>query len=322
MLSKNNTWILGVILVIVVALYLILEYSQDNEKNYRTQLPVLDTAAIKKIVVSPPDNAEKIVLFQKNGSWQVQNGDKQYQADAARIESLITSLNIADVKSVASTTTENWEKFNITNDLGTRIKFEKQDGSDDDIVVGKFDYIQPKNQNPDPYGRKPQGEMLSYVRVGDEPSVYAIDGMIALGLGKTISDYRDKTILNIEKESIDKIEFTYPGKTNFALIKENENWTFQDGVEADSAIVAKYLNSISRFRGKEFSENVSLDDNEDGHLSISYDGLKMADVKFYAPDTSATFIYSSQNPTNIFNDSDKKLKEKLFVSEDFFLGNK
>jgi len=322
MLNKNRTWILSVILVLVLVLYLIIEYSQDTEKNYRTQLPMLDTAMITKVVVSPPKNAEKITLLKENNFWQVQKGDKKYHADAGRVESLIASLSKTDVKSVVSTSAENWDKFNINYDLGTRIRFEEPDNSFNDIVIGKFDYIQPKNQSPDPYGRQPQGEMLSYVRVGDEQSVYAIDGMIALGLGKTINDYRDKTILNIEKESMDTIKFTYPDRANFALINENEKWIFQDGRVADSASVAKYINNISRLRGKDFFNSEILSDQVKASLLITYSDAKTVEIKMYMSDTSNVYIYSSQNPTNIFNDRDKKLKGKLFVSEDHFAENK
>jgi hypothetical protein len=322
MLNKNRTLFLGVILILVLALYLILEFSGDNEKNYRTQLPELDTATITKITISPSGGADVISLFKKNGSWYTDHDDAEYQADETRVVSLVSGLNMAEVKSVAATSPENWEKFNITNETGTTIKFEEHDGSMQEIVIGKFDYIQPKNQQPDPYGRQPQGEMLSYVRIGDENYVYAIDGMIALGLGKTINDYRDKTILNVDKELLSKIEFSYPDDRGFSIEKNTENWTFQDGKVADSASVLTYINSLSRLRGKEFAKNQLVAEHKVAQLTITYDDLNIAEVILYMPDTSVAFLYSSQNPTNFFIDSDKKLKEKLFVSPDYFTGDK
>jgi hypothetical protein len=322
MLSKNRTLILGVILMVALAIYLFLEYNQNNEKNYRTQLPELDTATISQIVVTPPSGADQIVLIKDVHQWIVKSGDESYQADMNIIESLMQNLDQAGVKSVASTSSDNWEEFQISDDLGTRISFEKTDHAANDIVIGKFDYIQANNPNPKPYSRQPQGEMLSYVRVDDEESVYAIDGMIALGLGKTINDYRDKRIINIQKESINKLEFKYTDKPGSQLERQNEKWMFPDGTAADSALMAKYLNSISRMRGKEFASTKQIPTDENASLTITYDGSKMLDVKMYLPDTSSTYIYSSQNPTNIFNDSDRKLKEKLFVSEDYFIEDK
>jgi hypothetical protein len=322
MLSKNRTLILGVILVVAVAIYLFLEYNQDNEKNYRTQLPELDTAEISQIVVTPPADAGQIVLNKDGQQWIVNSGEESYRADLNIIQSLIQNLDQANVKSVASTSSDNWEKFQITDDLGTRIKFENRDNTLSDIIIGKFDYIQANNPNPNPYSRQPQGEMLSYVRVNDEALVYAIDGMIALGLGKTMNDYRDKKITDIQKDLIGKIEFNYADQSNFSLEKQDEKWLFQNGTPADSANMATYLSRISRLRGKEFAAKEKLPSVENASVTLTYDGSKMVEVKLYLPDTSSTYIYSSQNPTNIFNDSDQKLKEKLFVSEDYFIENK
>ncbi|PLX00760.1 MAG: hypothetical protein C0591_00710 [Marinilabiliales bacterium] len=322
MLSKNRTLILGVILVLAVAVYLFLEYNQNNEKNYRTQLPELDTAIISQIFITLPAGAGQIVLNKDSHHWIVKSGDESYRADVNIIQALIQNLDRADVKRVASTSPDNWEVFQITDDLGTRIRFEKTDHTASDIVIGKFDYIQAKNPDPNPYNRQPQGEMLSYVRVDDEASVYAIDGMIALGLGKTMNDYRDKRIINIQKESINKLEFKYTDQLGFQLEKQNEKWMFPDGTAADSALMAKYLNSISRLRGKEFAAKDQIPSGENASLTLTYDGSKMVDVKLYMPDTSSTYIYSSQNPTTIFNDNDQKLKEKLFVSEDYFIEDK
>ncbi|MCB2208991.1 MAG: DUF4340 domain-containing protein [Bacteroidetes bacterium] len=322
MLSKNRTLILGVILVVAVAIYLFLEYNQDNEKNYRTQLPELDTAMIAQIVVSSPSGADQIVLIKEGHQWLVKSGDESFQADVNIIQSLIQNLDQANVKSVVSTSLDNREEFQITDDLGTHVRFENADNTFKDIIIGKFDYIQANNPNPNPYSQQPQGEMLSYVRVGDETSVYAIDGMIALGLGKTINDYRDKRIIDIQKESIDKLEFKYNDQPGFQLEKQNEKWMFHNGTAADSALMAKYLNRISRIRGKDFAATEQMPFGENASLTLTYDGSKMVDVKLYMPDTSSTFMYSSQNPTNIFNDSDQKLKEKLFVSEDYFIENK
>ena len=126
----------------------------------------------------------------------------------------------------------------------------------------------------------------------------------------------------LSKDLIGKIEFNYADQSNFTLEKQDEKWIFQSGTPADSAKMATYLSRISRLRGKEFAAKEKLPSVENASLTLTYDGSKMVDVKLYLPDTSSTYIYSSQNPTNIFNDSDQKLKEKLFVSEDYFIENK
>ena len=121
---------------------------------------------------------------------------------------------------------------------------------------------------------------------------------------------------------MNRLEFNYPDRQSFALEKNNESWSFQDGKIADSATVVKYINGIISLRGNEFTDKQPIDEDKVAQLTITYDKLKKAEVIIYMPDTSVAFIYSSLNPTNHFIDSDKKIKEKLFVGADYFTDDK
>ena len=320
MLSKNRTLVLGVILVIVLALYLVLSYSGDHEKNFRTNLPVVDTATTNKVLIISSETEKPVQLTKQNGQWMVTENDRQYLANKSIVKSLIAGLSGAPVVSVAATSPDEWEKFKATDDLGTRVQFEKNGKKYLDILIGKFDYIQQKEQNP--YTRQPQGEMLTYVRVNDGDEVYAIEGSLGLGMGKTADKYRSRVLLKADKNAVNKLQFNYIGGNNFSLTKENNQWKFDDGAVADSATMVKYLNILHYLSGRTLAEEDPEKQPLYAELKVISNEKDTVNLWVYTADTATSIILSSKNPTNPVKDEQNKIRDRAFVTKDYFKGRK
>jgi len=317
MLSKNRTLVLGIILVVVLIIYFALQ-NREHEENFRTNLPVIDTATVDHIVIRPAGGETSISLAKEDGQWMVTDNNRKYAANKNHLNSLMLSLNGAEVVRVAATKPEKWKDFKTTKDLGTEIEF-KQGGKDAvDILIGKFDYIPSKNQSP--YGQ--QGEMLSYVRVNDEDGVYAIEGSIALGLGKTADDFRNKQLLHLDKKVVNKLSFDYHDGDKFSLVKEGDKWKFNDGSEPDSATVVGYLNSMRYLTGKTLAKVNPEGKPEFARLTVISNSDDTVQLTAYKVDTADFVIRSSFNPTNPVRDEQNKLTERAFVSRDYFRGKK
>lgn len=319
MLSKNRTILLLVVLAIVVGIYLIMNYTQDKERNFRTRLVDFDTAVVNRIEISPPSPAGKMVLLKKAGSWKAIESENEYSADNGSVRNLMMQLDGSKVINVAANSPSDWEKYKTTDLQGTRVQFMNNSDILSDIFLGKFDYIQPKNQQQqNPYMQQPQGEMLSYARISGEDAVYTIDGMISLGLGKTADDYRDKRLTNLDFVNIEEISFSYADGTTFKIFKEMDKW-LADHIAIDSATTVSYLKSIVNLRGREFFNDFVPDKDIFAKVTISQTASDPIELKAYAMDTASFVLASSANPTNLILDTDKKITEKLFVRKDHFI---
>jgi hypothetical protein len=205
--------------------------------------------------------------------------------------------------------------------LGTRIQLKHDGDVIDDFILGKFDYIQPKSQNPNPYMRQQQGEMLSYIRIYDEAPVYTIDGMLALGLGKKPDDFRNKQLIRLNKNDIVKVDINYTEGKPVVLQKVDNKWKLSNGI-ADSASVVKYISTLSTARGNEFFNNQPKEENLYATLTITLSDNRNVVLKIYTHSDTDFLITSSQNPSNIISDKDGKLLERLFVDKGKLEGKK
>lgn len=321
MLSKNRTYLLLIVLVIAVGIYFLLTFTQDRERNFRTSFIDFDTTLVNRIEIVSPSPAEKIILLKESGSWKVKLPNNQYAADFGSIKNLMMQLDGAKIRNVAANSKSDWEQFKTTDAQGTRIQFMKDGDILSNIILGRFDYIQPKSQQqPNPYMRKPQGEMLSYARIAGEEAVYTIDGMISIGIGKSPDDYRNKKITSLIYDNINELNFNYADGKPFKLYKEAGKW-FLNGAEADSATTVKYLKSITNLRGKDFYDGFFQNENPYSKLTILQSSGDPIEINTYVMDTSSFVLSSSINSTNLILDADKKITEKLFVSKEYLMGN-
>lgn len=320
MLNSKRTSLLLVILLAVLVIFVLIRYTRNVESNFRTELATIDTAEINAITIKPPMSPE-IELVKESGKWLVESHGKKYDADQGSVINVLYSLNGTPIKSVAATSRGHWKNFKTTDSLGTRIELKHNGDVIDDFILGKFDYIQPKNQTPNPYLQQQQGEMLSYIRVNGEVPVYAIDGMLALGIGKKANDFRNKQLVRLDKNDISAVDIKYTDGAPVSLKKNDNKWVLQQG-NADSASVAKYITALSNARGNAIFHGQPKEENLFATLTVTTKDNRNVVLKIYTHTETDYLVTSTQNPTNVINDKAGKLLEKLFVDKARLEGKK
>ena len=320
MLSKNRSLLLLIILAVVVVFYLLLTYTRNNEKNFRTQLDEFDTSLVNRIEIYVDNPPEDIFLVKKSGSWMVDLPTMELAADDDRVESVLAQLDGTKILNMAANDPSKWDEFNTADEKGTRIKIMHDTKVLADLIIGKFDFIQPKStQQQNPYRKQPQGEMRSYVRIFGQDEVYTIDGMISFGIGKKADDYLDKKLTNFSFEEISEIDFAE--NNSFRLTQNEGNW-FVDNEKADSTTVVKYLRTISNQRGKQVLKTAFDGQNPYATLTIGLPDENTVEIEAFTIDSTSYALRSSSNPGNVIIDTDGSVVEKIFVSRDYLLGKK
>ena len=127
------------------------------------------------------------------------------------------SKNLA-VKEIVSSNPEKRSIFQVDS-TGTLVKIFQNGQERAAFMIGK------------------QGQSYSETYVHNEQSndVAVVDGSLAVWFNKAVKDWRDKTILNIPKETITTIAFQYAGES-FSLSLHDSVWMIGDSKALCSAM--------------------------------------------------------------------------------------
>ncbi len=305
MFRKVSTKIIAGIFVVLLAVVVLVEVidSRNGNRTFKSDLLEVAVSDVTSIeLYARAANHKLVKLFRENDAWKIEADGKTYNADAGACERLISALNDMKPKSVATTSKDRWEQFEVTDSLGTRVKL--FGGSDllADVMVGKFSYSQPRS-------------MTSYVRLANDKEVYGVDGTLGMSVNRNVNSFRDRTLVDANKSNWTKLAFTYPADSSFVLEKAGNQWMIGE-MEADSAQVAQYFNKIDRLSDSNFAEEKPSIAPTHRLRIESSNGAPSIEITGYRVDDDRFILESSQNPGSYFNS--KTRAEQLFVSSASF----
>ncbi len=301
MFRKINSKILISIFVVLLALVVLVELidSRKGNRTFKNELVNVEAAEVTSVELYPKAvNGNLIRIFLENEKWKVESDGKTYNADGPNVTRMIAELNEMKPKSVAATSKDKWEQFEVTDSLGTRVKLMK--GSDvlADVVIGKFSFQQPRTTT-------------SYVRLADDKEVYGVEGMLAMSFNRNLNSFRDRTIIKSNKADWTKLTFSYPADSSFVLEKRDNKWMIGD-MQADSAKVAQYFTRIANLTDGSFvNEKPVIAPTH--RLSIEGNNMmQKVEVIGYYSDPEHFVMESNLNPDTWINS--KTTAEKVFTS--------
>jgi hypothetical protein len=324
MFKKLNVKTLIIILLVLAGIYFVSTMTGNKERSFKDMLVEIDTAKVSKInILVLKDNLEITLAKTGQSDWEVSGNGKNYPADRSIVQNILSQFTEMKPERLAATSNSKWNAFEVSDSTGTRVVLSGNGKELADIYIGKFSYTQPpQTAQQNQYQQQQRGKMTSFVRLADDKDVYAVDGFLKMAYQNDINAYRNKTLVNVSKTDISRLEFKYPDRA-ITLVKENNAWTM-NGQPADSANTVKYLNSIYRLSSPNFVD-VSTQKISDAthHLTIEGSNFSPVQLKaFPAADTAIQYVVtSSLNPGAEFDGSKATLYEKVFVDETAFLPN-
>lgn len=325
MFSKSNNKTLLIIFGVLLVLTLVFILSKptapgkrERSKKLRTEMLDADTSLISRITIIPRGGEkDDVVLFKEGNTWNVEMEDKNYTADPSAIKNLFRELLNMKTERLAANNKDRWKEYEVTDSTASRVKIEGGK-KNETIFIGKFSYQQPKTPSPNPYGQ--QGKMTTFVRKSGEKEVYAVDGFLAMTFNREANDFRNKTVLKSQKSEWTRLNYSYPGDSSFHLVRQEEKWMV-DGILADSASVAKYLNDIDLLTSTHFVDEELMKSAAPSHaLKIEGNNFPSPIVinAYPADSTNGYVITSSQNKGAYFSGKESDLFNKIFVGRTEF----
>ena len=287
----NNRKLLYILLALGLIFLVTQLFNQKKERSFKSEFVSLDTGTISKIVLHPQADNHKEILLEKEGArWTARQGSLKVPVAPGSLNGLLNELVSVKVKAIATRSKDRWTEYEIGDSTGSRVEVFSGNKKLADFYSGKF-------------GFNPQGNsMISYLRSAGEEEVYAIDGFQSMTFNTSFSNFRDKTLLEIEVEQVTGIRSDFQGLIH-SLIKDSSKWVLDGHPGPDSAGVANYLNSIQRLNGTSFLDGFSPTGPPSYGLEINT-GASTVGLKVYPfPDSLKPFvIHSTANPDAYFHE--------------------
>jgi|AntRauTorcE11898_2_1112593.scaffolds.fasta_scaffold03100_4 hypothetical protein len=315
MFKKLNLTSLLVVLALLLGVIYLSKEMGSKDRSFRSKLTDFESSKVAEIVYKAKDTTP-VRLQHKSGGWIASQGEKSYDADSARVFSMLEQINRLKTKSVAATNREKWSDYEVTDSLATKVDVTgKDDKKLASLYVGKFSYKQANAQA----GGQPQVTMTTYVRLDGDKEVYAVDGFLKMAFPSAVDEWRDKTIMDVEKQRIASVALT--GKFNYSLRQEAREWRI-DGQAADSSKVQGYLKTLSGFKAQKIAAHAFDKDPEVVCEVIADDGTRitveaMKEQK-QQEDGVSYLVRSTVNDAAVFRMKESTF-ERFFKEKTYFL---
>ena len=316
MSKKFNNRTLLIIFVVLLGIFLVNRFffSDRKERNFRTQLVELDTAQVTHIQLYPQDE-EEITLQKEAGHWTVQQGNINSQADQGAVINLLSTLENLRPQRLAATSEEQWEELGVTDSAATRVVVSANGKEVADVYIGKFNINANAQQQPMNPMQQQMPSATSFVRVGNEEEVYAIDGYQTMSISRGFSSWRDRTFVKLDQDSITQLAFTYSGDSSFTASKTADAHWVIDGAAADSTAMVSYLRTVSSLSNSNFADDFAVEgQNPLCQLAIHGDNVEEITINCYRRDDG--FVLTSSQRKGVYFSSDSTgLFSRVFISK-------
>ena len=292
-MQKSITIKLLVALTLLVGVYFLVQWSKNKgrSKSLRTELVTLDTARVDRITIESPEG--KIQLEKNHQGWTVSDGTLTKKAMPTTIKAMLSTLSSIVPSRLAARSEDKWADYAVDGE-GMRVTVYQEGKNTTDIVLGRF-------------GVEGQRSFYTYVRLFDEADVYVADNFMKMSISSRSEDFRNHTLLRLNRDTLDAISFQYPD-SSWVLSRRDGTW-FKNDALADSAATATYLQGLNWVTSRQFAET-----NIPGTpaLGVTLRFVNREEIRLSAyPSEEGWVVTSTENADEAW--IDQAVFEKLFV---------
>jgi hypothetical protein len=166
----------------------------------------IDQVTVKSV------SGDRTTVQKQAGGWQVTQ-PAAVGADEAELSGITSNLASLEVQRVVDDQPADVKQYGL-DPARIEVTF-KQDGKDRTLLLGQ---------------KTPTGSDI-YAKVPDKPRVFLVSSYLESTFNKSSFDLRDKTILKIEREKVDRMEIETADRT-LKVAKQGAEWRITSPVEA------------------------------------------------------------------------------------------
>lgn len=249
-----------ILAVVIAALSIYLATSKKDKNNY--SLPLVEEIKSGQITDIEVTKGKKTTLIKKQGdSWVLT--DKAYPAEKMKIGNMIKSIEKIQLTALVSEK-KDLSRYELDDETGIRV-LAKNNGS----VLRSLDV-----------GKTASTYNHTFVKLAGDTKVYQAKGDFKQHFEKTVDQLREKVVLPLEIEGVDKIQLTKDQVTKSLHLKQikpsdhdekqkkgeiavsttpEKKWEEQSGQAIDKEAIEDILNTIKVLECAEYASNDSKD---------------------------------------------------------------
>ena len=196
-----------VLLVVAIALGAFVYYDSKkppaDEKKQEKVFADVQPDKIEQVTVKAT-SGEQTTLQKQGAAWQVTQ-PATVPADEAEISGITTNLASLQVQRVVDDQATDFKQYGL-DPARIDVAF-KAGGKEHRLLLGQ---------------KTPTGADV-YAKLPGAPRVFLVSSYLETTFNKTPFDLRDKTILKIDRDKVDRVELQTPGRT-VAIAKQGADW--------------------------------------------------------------------------------------------------
>lgn len=319
--NLSNLTLIGILVLLAIG-YFTISYLNKSSRSgsFHADIINIDTAKVTALQIT--GGKDSVYLLKENNDWKLRLASgKIVDAEDQSVRNSLGSLLTIAPSRIATRDQEKWKEYQVDT-AGTRVKVFEGDKKTLDLIVGRFGIKQGGGPQGQQFGMQGGQQFYTYVRLAEEPEVYAADNFMGYSVNPSPAGFRNNHLFRLTTDSVTQIAFRYPADSSFTLMKEGSGWSIS-GQPADSTEAASYLNDIRVVSKSAFADDINSDQLGAPlyQAEISLSGKESVAVSVYPHNQYHFVVHSSRNPDAYFVDEDTSLVNKVFVERSRFIGN-
>jgi Domain of unknown function (DUF4340) len=223
------------------------------------KLTDLRNAQVSRLVLKTP--AGEMELEKKDTHWDILK-PLRARADDQKVNDLISQVTSARIGQFVADDRGDLRSYGLAEPRGSITLFDQEQKKDQKVEIGGAIKV---------FGRDDKGQTLQigavpekekdqvYVRFAPRGSVYTLPKKIEEVLNTKPADLRDKHLVRVDTNILDRITIDAPGKTKTVLARKDGNWTItnRNNAPADSGAVRRMIDALQNEQVTKFVEDVA-----------------------------------------------------------------
>jgi len=228
------------------------EIEKKPEEFRDRKLTGLITAQVTRVVLKTP--AGEMELQKKGDHWEITK-PLRARGDDQKIGDLISQVTTARIQQFVADDRGDLHPYGLAEPRGSITLF-----AQDNKSAGRTDSSRGEQGQMLQIGAVPEKEKDQvYVRFSPRAFVYTLPKKIEEILNTKPNDVRDKHLVRIDTNILDRITIDAPGKSKTVLARKGENWTIasRNDVPANSSEVRRLIDTLQNEQVTKFVEEVA-----------------------------------------------------------------
>lgn len=313
MRGQFNNRVLWLVFLLLAAVFVISRFTRVRQGNatLMTEMSSIDTSRVSSFTLSPQAEAgQRIDFTRSDQGWRVSRGKVSAPASPQAVRNLLSEISALRAEQLVSRDPEKWPDYHVNDSLGSRIVIKEGSRVSLDLVVGRFQYEPPPQNNMNRYGQN-RVSGKTYLRLYGEDAVYSAEGFFALSVNRGFDQWRNNTLSSVNKSLLSSLRFEYPADSGFVARKTGNDWQVA-GLAADSASMDQYLNRLRNLTHSDFEDTFRPEGEPDYRLTMEGDNMAPVIILAYAAQDSTYLINSSLNPSTWFRAGSEPFFRELY----------